>query len=119
MRVSAPHQREVLQPLDARTMPPGERRTGTGDPADPVKDVKEEGRAPVEIDKGNRSRNAAISRFQLLCGAPKKRIVLLSVLLSFKRERERAYISCIICFQSKDIQSHRVDSTIYRCCGTQ
>lgn len=45
LRVSAPHQREALQPLDARTMPPGERRTGTGDPADPAKDVKEEGRA--------------------------------------------------------------------------
>lgn len=45
LRVSAPHQREALQPLDARTMPPGERRTGTGDPVGPVKDVKEEGRA--------------------------------------------------------------------------
>jgi len=51
LRVSAPHQREALQPLDARTMPPGERRTGTGDPADPVKDVKEEGRARSDLDR--------------------------------------------------------------------
>jgi len=43
LRVSAPHQREALQPLDARTMPLSERRTG--DSVGPVKDVKEEGRA--------------------------------------------------------------------------